>query len=78
MINENRLTEGPACFGKLGSLADELREEGAEDEHRQTAEEDDDRLFGDTLPLLEDDAPDIGEGDIECHEDAPAEGEKHR
>ena len=51
-------------------LPDELWQETADDEDDDAANEHGNGLLRATLPLLEDDAPDVGEHDVEGHEDA--------
>ena len=65
-------------FASSRALSYDVRQEDAEDQHREATEKHIYRLLVATLPLLEDDAPDIGEYHIEAHQDAPAEGQQDR
>ena len=48
----------------------QLGQEAGDDEHHDADDEHGDGLLRAALPLLEDDAPDVGEHDVERHEDA--------
>ena len=79
MTQEDRpdCPERPSTEIFLRRLCHQLRQEGAEDKHREATDKNQDGLAAATLPLLEDDSPDIGEGHVESHEYAPAEGDEH-
>ena len=55
-------------------LPDELWQETADDEDDDAANEHGNGLLRASLPLLEDDAPDVGEHHVQGHEDAERQG----
>ena len=62
----------------LGKTLDDLRKERRNNEDKDTAEKNGYRLLGASLPLLENDSPDIGESHIQGHQYAPAESKEDR
>ena len=53
-------------------------QEAANDEYDETGDEHRDGSLAATLPLLEDDAPEVAERDVQCHKDAEGEGGEDR
>ena len=55
-------------------LSQKLRQEARNYQHNQADNQYGNGLLGCALPLFEDDAPNIGEGNIESHQDAKGQG----